>query len=456
VVAHAAFPFDTFSFTHRAIESGRVSLGYALTSKGGARTSFEETFDLPDALLAPASADDPAVSQALLGLHLAAGTSYWKTCIPQGLVVENASLSEEDAEFWTAVYTQGLGEFFYRNQIDPVGRASFRAAAGSDRPGASARPASGPALLLWGGGKDSVVSHEVLEAAGRSHELLSIGRSDWEWVTRSARVADAPLRVVSRRLDAKLLEMNAAGALNGHVPVSATLAAAGTLVALLAGRPAVIASNEASASFGNATWKGIDVNHQWSKSLEFERSFRRWLRRNIDGGPEYFSLLRPLSELRIVKAFATHPGYFAAVTSCNANFRQSGPVPRRFCLNCPKCVFVSLMARPWLDDAAYHTLFGGDTLGDPGNVHIVEELLGVRGVKPFECVGTPDETVAAIHLALTRGRKLPHGIMTAFSGLALSRYSDLDAVVSRALARGSDHELSAETVAQLDDYLDRH
>jgi hypothetical protein len=456
VVAHAAFPYDTFSFTHRAIETRRVSLGYALTGKAGAKVTFEETFELPDALSPLAPVDDLAVSRALLGLHLAAGTSYWKTCIPRELVVEDASLSDDDAEFWNAVYTLGLGEFFYRNQIDPVGRASFQAASGSGRSRVPARPASGPSLLLWGGGKDSVVSHEVLKAGREPHELLSIGRSDWEWVRRSAVVADAPLRVVSRRLDAKLLDLNAAGALNGHVPVSAALAAAGTLVALLAGRPAVIASNEASASHGNAAWRGIDVNHQWSKSLEFERLFRRWLRNNFDGGPDYFSLLRPLSELRIVKAFATHREYFAAVTSCNANFRQSGPAPRRFCLVCPKCVFVSLMARPWLDDAAYHALFGGDALSDPGNLHFVEELLGARGTKPFECVGTPDETVAALHLALTHGRKIPHGIMTTFSGLVLSRISDLDAVASRALTRLTDHELSAKAITQLDDYLDRH
>jgi hypothetical protein len=301
-----------------------------------------------------------------------------------------------------------------------------------------------------------VVSHEVLKAAGESHELLSIGRREWEWVRRSATVAGGALHVVTRRLDAKLGEMNAAGALNGHVPVNAFLAFAGALVALLTARPAVIASNEASASFGNATWKGIDVNHQWSKSLAFERAIRAWLGRNVPGGPEYVSLLRPLSELRIMKAFATHPEYFDAVTSCNANFRQSGPAARRFCLSCPKCVFVSLMARPWLDDAAYHALFGGDPLADPANVTFVEELLGVRGTKPFECVGTPDETVAALHLARLAGRSIPHGVMTAFNRHLAAGLPDLDAVSAAALTFSPDHELSARRIAQLDDYLDRH
>jgi UDP-N-acetyl-alpha-D-muramoyl-L-alanyl-L-glutamate epimerase len=457
VVPHSALSFDTFSFTHRAIEGRRVRLGYALAGgDAGTRVDFEETLDLPESLGPLTTGDEPAVSRALLAAHLAAGTSYWKTCIPRELGVEGASLSDDDARFWSEVYTLGLGEFFYRNGVDPTGRASFRAAPGSALPAAGARPATGPTLLLWGGGKDSVVSHEVLKAAGEAHDLLSIGRPEWEWVRRSAAAAGHVVHVVSRRLDPKLRELAAVGALNGHVPVNAILAFSGALVALLASRPAVIASNEASASFGNATWHGIDVNHQWSKSLAFERSTRAWLRRNVNGGPEYVSLLRPLSELRIMKAFVTHPEYFAVVTSCNANFTQSGPAARRFCLSCPKCVFVSLMARPWLSDAAYHALFGGDALADPANVTTVEELLGVRGTKPFECVGTPDETLAALHLARLHGRNIPHGAMTAFNRSVAASLPDLDAVSARALGLSPDHELSARRIAQLDDYLDRH
>ena len=447
--------FDTFAFTHRAIVGRTVRLGYALTGTAGASVAFEETFDIPEGLGPLEPSDHPAIGRLLLGLHLAAGTSYWKTCIPRALTLADTALTDDDAGFWTEVYTLGLGEFFYRNELDPTGRASFRASSAAPET-ASELPASGPALLLWGGGKDSIVSHEILEASDESHELVTMGRSDWEWVRRAAEVARTPLHVVVRRLDPKLQELNAAGALNGHVPVSATLALAGSLVAALTGRAAVIASNEASASEGNVAWHGIDVNHQWSKSLAFERRFRSWLRRNVGSGPDYFSLLRPLTELRIVKAFATHPAYFPAFTSCNANFRQAGDATRRFCLVCPKCVFVSLMARPWLDDAAYHAVFGGDALADAGNLTLVEQLLGLTGHKPFECVGTPEETVAAIYLARTRGRTIPHGVMTAFTACAITRDANLDAVVARVLGRSTDHELSAARIKQLDDYLDRH
>jgi UDP-N-acetyl-alpha-D-muramoyl-L-alanyl-L-glutamate epimerase len=455
VTARPPFPFDTFVFAHRAIEGRRVRLGYALTSRSGGRVEFEETLELPDSLDAVAGASDPAVARALLGLHLAAGTSYWKTCIPREVEIAGAQLGADDAEFWTTVYTHGLGEFFYRNELDPTDRIVFRDAGGT----ASSAPvthARGPALLLWGGGKDSAVSHEVLALAGEPHELLSVGRANWTWVRRAAEVAGAPLHVAGRRIDPKLLEMNAAGALNGHVPVSAYLAFAGLLAALVSGRSAVIASNEASASSGNASWHGIDVNHQWSKSLEFERMARAWVARQLTHGPEYVSLLRPLSELRIVKAFATHPAYFGVATSCNGNFRQDGAAARRWCLACAKCVFVALMARPWLDDGAYHALFGGDPLADPANATLVEELLGIRGTKPFECVGTPEETIAALHLARRAGRSLPHGVMTMFANRIGSQPFDGEALASRTLARTSEHELSPARLAALDAYLDRH
>src|SRR4030095_910906 len=159
---------------------------------------------------------DAGVARALLALHLAAGTSYWKTAVPKRLVLRETSLSADDAAFWTAVYTKGLGEFFYRNAIDPNGAAVFEGS-GAIAP-AAVPAATGPALVLWGCGKDSVVSERVLAQAREPHELLTIGRSGWEWISRSAAIAGVPHHVAERRLDPKLFELNAAGALNGHVP----------------------------------------------------------------------------------------------------------------------------------------------------------------------------------------------------------------------------------------------
>lgn len=63
----------------------------------------------------------------------------------------------------------------------------------------------------------------------------------------------------------------------------------------------VILSNESSANESNIG--GESVNHQYSKSFEFERDFDEFRRRNFPQSAVYFSLLRPFCELQIAKQF---------------------------------------------------------------------------------------------------------------------------------------------------------
>ena len=78
---------DRFRFTHRTVDGRKIRLGYALA--GPSETiAFEETLDIPDSLGPLAAGDDPAVVRALAALHLAGGTSYWKTCVPKHLAVD--------------------------------------------------------------------------------------------------------------------------------------------------------------------------------------------------------------------------------------------------------------------------------------------------------------------------------------------------------------------------------
>ncbi len=127
-----SLPFDTFVFTHRALEGRTVRLGYRLQGGGGEPISFEETFELPAGFEAPKGS--PAdVAVALKGMHLVLGTSYWKTCCPPNIEIdeiEGQGLSAADAAFWTEVYNSGLGEFYYRNGLDPAGLARFHGRGG--------------------------------------------------------------------------------------------------------------------------------------------------------------------------------------------------------------------------------------------------------------------------------------------------------------------------------------
>lgn len=433
---HAAF-----TFTHRLLATGGrvIRLGYRLHGGPSPDVELEETLTLPESLHVDSS---EALDRALCALHLAAGVSYWKTSCPERIEMEDAPPSDADARFFERLWRHGLGEFFFRNEMSPRDRVAFPR--GTERP-----PVEGPGgiedgapLVLIGGGKDSAVSIELLREAGESPTLLCVGRH--ARILQAAAITGLPLLVVDRALSPRLFELNAQGALNGHVPITAILQLVGQVVALLGGFGAVVASNERSASFGNVVLDGCEINHQWSKGLAFERSLQAWSARHLVVGPSMFSLLRPFSELAIAREFARHDAWFDVVTSCNANFGISRRPerPPRWCGTCPKCVFVFAVTAPWLDDAARACLFGGDFLADERNLPLLEELLGLARHKPFECVGTPDEMRAALWACHARGL-LRGATRVLFEERVLPFLDDPKALLAGCLAPSDEHLIPA-------------
>src|SRR3954447_19190932 len=169
-------PYDTFVFTHRALEGRTVRLGYRLQG-GGEGVSLEETFELPFG--GPGEGSPADVAAALEGMHLVLGTSYWKTCCPPHIEIAGEGLSAADAAFWTEVYNSGLGEFYYRNGLDPAGLARFPGEGEGSR--VAGEPAQGPAIVLAGGGKDSVVAYEVVRESAREAVPMTMIPAGRDW-----------------------------------------------------------------------------------------------------------------------------------------------------------------------------------------------------------------------------------------------------------------------------------
>ena len=140
--------------------------------------------------------------------------------------------------------------------------------------GSTARPGRSTArpervLVPVGGGKDSAVAIEIVRRSGLEAALFSIG--DAPPIARTVAAAGLPWLMARRELDPQLRRLNESGALNGHVPVTAIVTAAALLCAQLNGYDTVAMANERSASAGNLRWDGVEVNHQFSKSLRVER-----------------------------------------------------------------------------------------------------------------------------------------------------------------------------------------
>lgn len=368
---------------------GVIRLPYAASDESGSAYTFTEEVEIPGDL-----DESPVVDGLVRLLSLAAALSYYKAFAPVEFAVPGG-LTAAERRFVTELIRGGLGEFAVVNDmpeaLDPHVSAPERAAV----PVGDAQTTEARALVAVGGGKDSVVALEGLTRSGV--EVGLVAANPRLPIERTAEVAGLDLHAAKRRLDPALLRLNDEGAPNGHVPVTAINSLIALLTAAAQGYDTVVFANEASASFGNQHWAGRDINHQWSKSSEFEALLRESL---PTGSPEYVSLLRPLTEIRIARAFAELTDYHAVFTSCNRAFRLSAEANATWCGDCPKCRFVFLMLAPFLSRDALLDIFGGrDLFADDRQFLGFLELLGADGlVKPFECVGEPDECRVAVDL----------------------------------------------------------
>lgn len=384
----STFIFDSYEFDAL---NARIYLRYAFDDG----MEFEEVLTLPDTAFT--NTDPELLNRALLGLHLIAGISYYKATCPKQIKILSGELTPDQATFWNKLYTQGLGEFFYKNDLDFRDLIHFPSTPNEFPFLIKTKNLKLKTLLPFGGGKDSYVSLKMLEEKGQEFTPFVLGEHP-QILNFLEKIHQKPL-LIKRHIDPKLFELNKAGALNGHIPISATIAFLTIVVAALYDFDEIVLSNEKSANQGNTTLHGIDINHQYSKSLEFEQDFSNYVRDFITPDIKYYSLLRPYTELEIAEKFSKYPEALSLFTSCNRNFRVNGPRPNTlWCSDCPKCAFVFLMLAPFVSRPKLIEIFGKDLLNDPALKSTYAELRGEQGIKPFECVGTPEEVKEAFAL----------------------------------------------------------
>ena len=388
----AEFVFTGSSYDR---ESGLAQLGYRFDDG----PELVERIRFPQAPRPSGAPHRAAFERALQLLHGIAGVSYYKAGFAPRLRFDAADADLH--EFLTEVYVRGLAEFGHVNSLDVAGQVRFaRPAAGAAAAGQASDggPLTLPprALVALGGGKDSLVALQLLREAGVEVQPFCVGRS--ELIAGTARAAGLPLLRIERELAPELAAMNRAGAWNGHVPVTAINSAIGVCAALLYGCRYVVFANERSADEATLTTAaGQEVNHQYSKSSLFEAALRRQLARRIGPDLEYFSVLRPFSELAVIERFSRLPQFHDVFSSCNRNFHLDGPrVAGRWCRDCPKCRFAALGLAVFLPPPAVAAILGGDVLDDPSQEAGYRALCALGRDKPFECVGEAGESRAAL------------------------------------------------------------
>jgi UDP-N-acetyl-alpha-D-muramoyl-L-alanyl-L-glutamate epimerase len=394
--------FVSFRFAAKEVlwapDSVSVSFRYQLESVGDPSETITctEHFEFPIPVSGVDETRRVAFERLTNHLGLVAGLSYFKMAAPKRVIVDVGEWTSAQLNAHREILANGLGEFCFVNNLDPNLHPHYEARVRdfAQEPVQLVNATSAQPLVPVGGGKDSCVSIEALRAAGFTPTLITVNR--YPVIAEVIVDAGLPDIAVRRILDPNIREYNERGALNGHVPATAIVSFAVVCAAVLHGHDAAVMSNERSASEGNVSYRGVEINHQWSKSVEAEEILRSLIESEVRG-LDYFSLLRPLSELSIARAFAQTCGrYLASFSSCNAAFRLD-PARRvsRWCGQCPKCQFVYLALATSLPRNVLEGIWG-EELFTTSPMEGFEALLGLTEWKPFECVGESGECRVAL------------------------------------------------------------
>lgn len=316
--------------------------------------------------------------------------SYWKCACPPKIIIKCGYVDEEQIKFWKKIYFHGLGELFFTNNIkttmdefvtieNVLSENEFKYEDISDE--------SNGYIVPIGGGKDSCVTLETLRINKESDYALIINPKPVTLKCAELAGLDSDHIIeIYRAIDKRLIDLNAQGFINGHTPFSAMLAFVSYFTAYLLGKKYIALSNENSANESNVV--GEKINHQYSKSFEFEVDFENYSSNYLKASVKYFSFLRPLNELQIAKIFSKHEKYHPVFKSCNVGSKGA---EWKWCCNCAKCLFAYTILSPFLYQEKLVNIFGEDLFEKESLLQTFIELTGNGEVKPFDCVGTFEE-----------------------------------------------------------------
>ncbi|MCK4891572.1 MAG: hypothetical protein KAS78_02800, partial [Candidatus Pacebacteria bacterium] len=211
------------------------------------------------------------------------------------IIVECMVLNKEEGDYFSNLSFDGLAEFRYINKINISKKVKFSSIC-SQSNCLYKKPKlffNKKTILLNGGGKDSAVAAEMLKLIKENYSWLTLNMNTARKniiLTSKIKSCFSLSRVIDKniRKDSKYL---------GHKPVSALIAFISILYAYIYKYSYVVTANEYSSNFSNLKINDISINHQYTKSLDFEKKFNVFIRNRLFKGVTYYSVLRPLYEI---------------------------------------------------------------------------------------------------------------------------------------------------------------
>jgi len=341
------------------------------------------------------------IKNLITNLHIALWISYFKL-YPFAYFNFPIYLNTKQLNFWKNFYINWLWEFFYKNNIKPIinfinWKIHFE--------NKKINIESQKTLLLWWWWKDSIVSYSLIKDKYDFNPFV-VWKLDKIKKDTIKLTWKNPI-LVTRQIDPKLFKLNKIY-YNWHVPITWIISFISLITAKLYDFWYIFTSNEKSASQENTIWKWIKINHQYSKSKEFENDFNNY-NKNFIEWVIYKSLLSDLYEIDIARHFSKMEEFFPYFSSCNKNFTISKEkIDQRWCWKCEKCAFVYLILSPFIEQETIIKIFWKNLFEDESLIWTYKRLIW-KDIKPFECVWTYNESKKALKEVLKKyeWKKLP-------------------------------------------------
>lgn len=391
--------YDTFIYDNYEIEelenTTKITYNFIVPSL----TQYKPTLELKKFKI------DSFTKNLIFHIGLVELVSYWKAACSKNVIIKAGYINKEQIEFFKKLYFYGLGELFYTNGITPNYDDFINIKCELKEQNIEIPNYVGNGNLIpIGGGKDSNVTLEIMKSDFEDNLCFIINPKQVTLsCAQTAGYSNEKIVTVKRTIDKNLIELNKQGFINGHTPFSALVAFLSYFNAYITGKKYILLSNESSANESNVD--GTKINHQYSKTYEFECDFNEYTKKYFKIDIKYFSLLRPLSEYQIAMLFSNYEKYHEIFKSCNVGSKKE---PWHWCCSCPKCLFVYIILSPFLYKEKLIRIFGEDLFEKEDLLDIFIELTGYGKTKPFECVGTYEEVRYAITKTISKLDKQPY------------------------------------------------
>lgn len=391
--------YDTFIYDSYEIEelenTTKITYNFVVPSL----TQYKPTLEVKKFKI------DSFTKNLIFHIGLVELVSYWKATCSKNVIIKAGYINKEQIEFFKKLYFYGLGELFYTNGITPNYDDFINIKCELKEQNIEIPNYVGNGNLIpIGGGKDSNVTLEIMKSDFEDNLCFIINPKQVTLsCAQTAGYSNEKIVTVKRTIDKNLIELNKQGFINGHTPFSALVAFLSYFNAYITGKKYILLSNESSANESNVD--GTKINHQYSKTYEFECDFNEYTKKYFKIDIKYFSLLRPLSEYQIAMLFSNYEKYHEIFKSCNVGSKKE---PWHWCCSCPKCLFVYIILSPFLYKEKLIEIFGEDLFEKEDLLDIFIELTGYGKTKPFECVGTYEEVRYAITKTISKLDKQPY------------------------------------------------